>query len=77
MGRARRLTAGERLEARLRELGLSRTDLCARLKISSSALSRWISGERLPSLELAFRLEKELGFPAESWLVTPRTGTDG
>lgn len=59
---------GEQLSTRLDEIGLSRTDLSVRLEVSTAAISRWISGERTPSLEKAFLLERELGIPAESWL---------
>lgn len=72
----RRLSGGEQLAARLEERGLSQCDLSGKLEVSTSAVSRWVSGERTPSLEMAFRLEDELGIPAEDWL-TASTGTDG
>lgn len=76
MGKPRTIPVSEQLATRLEKLGLSQRDLSLRLDVSTAAVSRWISGERTPSLEMAFLLERELGIPAESWLC-PRTGTDG
>lgn len=65
------------LSERLSEMGLSQHDLSVRLGVSAGAVSRWVSGERQPSLEMALLLQRELGIPAESWVVQRRTGTDG
>lgn len=62
------------LEAKLYELGLTQADLSKRIGVSTGAVSRWLSGDRRPTLALAFRMESELGIPAELWI---RTGTDG
>ena len=68
MSKSRRLVGGELLAAVLEERALSRSTLCTKLDINESAVSRWISGERTPSLEMAHRLERELGIPTEAWL---------
>lgn len=64
------------LEENLERRGWSQTDLAERLGVSTAAVSRWLSGERTPSLEMAFRIEELLGIPAETWRPE-RTGTDG
>lgn len=68
MGKTRRLTVGERLAVRLEETGLNQSELSARLGVFDSAVSRWISNKRRPSLRMAIAIEKMLGIPAESWL---------
>lgn len=56
------------LEAKLGELGVTQADLSKRLGVSTGAVSRWISGDRRPTLAMAFRMENELGIPAELWI---------
>jgi transcriptional regulator with XRE-family HTH domain len=71
MGKVRRVgprNAAGRLAARLDELGLTQSELSERLGVSTSAVSRWLSGDRRPSLEKAFEIESDLGIPAELWL---------
>lgn len=50
--------------------GLNYAALADILKISVPHLSRLITGGRMPSLELAMRIEKLTGIPAESWITT-------
>lgn len=56
---------------------MSRLELCERIGADPSQVSRWVSGERAPSLRYASKLQKELGIPIDAWLDVPRTGTDG
>lgn len=42
-------------------------ELAARLNISCSFLCELMGGEHRPSLDLAIRMVKLLGIPAESW----------
>lgn len=54
---------------------LSRLDLARRLGVTDSAVSRWATGERCPSVTFAFAIERETGgaVPAASWqMVTAR-----
>jgi transcriptional regulator with XRE-family HTH domain len=61
--------AGDRLRARIDELGWTQNDLADRLGVSAGVVSRWLSGERTPSLEMAFRIQNsEVGIAADAWL---------
>lgn len=63
------LTAAEQLRKRLSDLEWSQSDLAERLDVSTAVVSRWLSGERTPSLEMAFRIQhSEIGLLAEIWL---------
>lgn len=66
MGKTR-VTAAERLRLRLEEKGWSRLRLCEAVDVSPAVVSRWLSGDRTPSLEMACRLEAALGIPVEAW----------
>ncbi|WP_367998669.1 helix-turn-helix transcriptional regulator [Shimia thalassica] len=50
--------------------GLSRTDWAKRLEISKSYMSDLLNGKRIPSLEVAVRIERATGgaVPASSWI---------
>lgn len=61
-------TGRERLAHTLAERGLSQQQLEKDLDVSAGIVSRWLAGKRVPSLEMAMRMERELGVPAESWL---------
>lgn len=62
-------TAAERLRARLDELGWSQTDLAKAIGASTTIVSRWLSGERVPSLDMAFRIQNsEVALPADIWI---------
>lgn len=43
-------------------------DVARRLRIGSSMLSLLASGKRTPSMELAGRIEKELGIAVDAWV---------
>lgn len=61
-------SAPERLRARLRELGWTQLELASAVRASPANVSRWLSGERTPSLSMAFAIEREVGLPASSWV---------
>ncbi len=62
--------AAERLRARLKKLEWSQLDLATALGVSTAVVSRWLSGERTPSLEMAFRIQNsKIAIPAEAWLT--------
>jgi addiction module HigA family antidote len=56
-------------EAYMEPLELSRTDLAQRLNVSTSTVSRILSGKAEVTPEMAVRLEYVLGRSAESWLA--------
>lgn len=35
-------------------------------------VSRWCNGTRLPSTEMAVRLQTEVGIPVETWTIAPQ-----
>lgn len=67
-------TGAALLRARLDALGWTQTQLAERLGSTPAAVSRWLSGDRVPDLEMAHRIENVTGVLTQSWL---RTGTDG
>ena len=74
MARPSRVPAPEQLRLRLEELGWSQSDLASDLGVADSVISRLLSGERSPSLELAFRIERsKVAMPAETWVDSPAT----
>jgi len=68
MVRPKEIPARQRLATRLEELGLSQADLGTRLAVSPASVSRWLSGERTPLLEMAFLIQRQFGIPADSWI---------
>jgi plasmid maintenance system antidote protein VapI len=67
MRRSSGRSGGEALIDKLAELGLSQTDLAARVDATGASVSRWISGERTPTLEMAFRIEDVIGLSPAVW----------
>jgi transcriptional regulator with XRE-family HTH domain len=68
----KRPTEGRRLLAlALERAGLSQADLAARLGVTQPAISRYLAAERMPTLELALALQRELGIPSDSWARAP------
>jgi transcriptional regulator with XRE-family HTH domain len=62
--------AAERLRSRLREIGWTQLGLAEAVGSSPANVSRWLSGERTPSLAMAFRIQNsEVGIPADAWLA--------
>lgn len=66
-----RVSGAELLRRRLVDLGWSQTELSRRIDASTGIVSRWLAGQRKPSLEMAFRIEVAAGLPAESWVDDP------
>ena len=65
----REANVSDRLKARLDELGWSQRDLAREVKTSAAVVCRLVSGERAPSLDLAFRIEKSpVAIPASAWV---------
>jgi ribosome-binding protein aMBF1 (putative translation factor) len=48
--------------------GWNQTKLSEELRMSTSVVSRWLSGERVPTWSSAVKIEKLLGIPARVWL---------
>jgi transcriptional regulator with XRE-family HTH domain len=62
-----KVSAAQRLRERLDEKGWNQTRLSDELGIRDSTVSRWLSGERSPSRDMACRIEAVLGIPVEAW----------
>lgn len=62
----------EQLRTRLKELGWTQTELATAIGVSTAVVSRWLSGTRVPSLDMAFRIQNSpVAIPAEAWIATP------
>ncbi len=60
----------ERLRARLRELGWTQRQFAEAVGSSAPVVCRILSGERAPSLDLAFRIQRsEIAIPADAWVT--------
>lgn len=70
MTAARRVPASQRLRAALEDREWTQARLGEEIHVSPGVVSRWLSGERTPSLEMAVRLETALGIPVEAWCVS-------
>jgi transcriptional regulator with XRE-family HTH domain len=57
----------EALRSILAAPGNSLTELSYRARVPYNALSSYVHGDNSPSLENAFRMQKELGIPAGDW----------
>ena len=62
-----RPSAAEILRAHLDERGWSQARLGKEITVSTAVVSRWLSGDRSPSLEMACRIEAALGIPVATW----------
>lgn len=70
--------AAERLRVRLKELGWTQLELALAIGVSGAVVSRWLSGERSPSLEMAFRIQNSaVGIPADAWIDPPDADESG
>jgi transcriptional regulator with XRE-family HTH domain len=56
------------------EAGLTQADIARRSGCSKSAVSRFVSGERTPDVDVAVRLAKALGVPVCELCGTPCKG---
>jgi transcriptional regulator with XRE-family HTH domain len=60
---------GQRLSARLAELGWTQLRLATEIGADTSLVCRWISGDRVPTLDMAFAIERSpVAVPADAWL---------
>ena len=50
----------------------SQRDVAKRLEIDESYVSLLVSGQRTPSLQLAARIQEELGIPIDAWVEEVR-----
>lgn len=70
----RRKTGAAILRARLKALRWSQSDLAKQIGVEPGPVSRWLTGARTPSLEMACRIQAATGVPVDAWRGT---GTDG
>jgi transcriptional regulator with XRE-family HTH domain len=68
----------------LRRLEWSQNELARRLGVDSGVVSRWLHGDKRPSLRFAIQLEAFCGVAASAWhkplpktFTLKPTGTDG
>lgn len=60
----------ERLRTRLKDLGWTQRDLAREIDTSAAVVCRIVSGERPPSLAIAFRIQKSpVAIPADAWVT--------
>lgn len=62
----------------MKNRGLTQADVRAMLQgrsgpLADGAMSRWLHGDRRPSLSLASQLAELFGIPVQSWHQVPRT----
>lgn len=62
--------ATEALQEALNERGWTQNELARQLETSSAVVSRWLTGQRRPELEMAVRLQRLLGISVESWIAS-------
>lgn len=61
------LPPGEHLAAKLNELGMTQADLALRTQLSRKHVSQLVNGEAPLSTDVAARLERVTGVPAQLW----------
>ena len=55
------------LVAAMERAQLSSRDVAELFLVNDSTVSRWLTGERTPGLEMAVAIERRLGVPVEAW----------
>lgn len=60
-------TGASALEAKIVEKGLTSYALAKQLGVGLSVVSRWLHGQRTPSLPAALALQELLGLPVTVW----------
>lgn len=55
------------LRRRLFELRWTQTKLAEAIGVTTGIVSRWISGERTPTVEMACRIFDAVGLPVDVW----------
>lgn len=69
------MTPGQRLSARLTEIGWTQTRLARETGADESLVSRWVSDERTPTLDKAVAIARsEVAIPVDAWVDLSRTG---
>lgn len=48
------------IKRRLAELNIKQRDLCKQLGVTEQTLSAWTNGKAVPTLEMAFKISKQL-----------------
>jgi len=57
------------LRARLKKLEWSQLEFATAIGVTAGVVSRWLSGERTPSLDMAFRIQRsKVAIPADAWV---------
>lgn len=63
------------LRARILRLGWSQNELARRLGTDSAMVSRWLTGQRCPSLDMGLKIEQITGIRCSDWVELERTKT--
>lgn len=63
-------TAVEAMRDAMARRGLNQTDVGSLVGVSSSYVCHLLAARRRPSVEVAARIERELGVPAREWAVS-------
>ena len=67
MGDRALTVAAKKLRTVMRERGWSQVQLAEHLGTSTAAVSRWLTGDRLPSLAMALAIEGSVDIPVQGW----------
>ncbi len=68
----------ERLRLRLKELGWTQREFAQACGASTAVVCRILSGERMPSLAMAFRIQNSaLALPADAWVTHANADESG
>lgn len=65
---------GNRISERLKEMGLKQTDLCKGTSLSTTAISQYCTGKRVPDTASLFKIAKVLRTSME-WILTGEYAT--
>ena len=64
--------AGTRLSTKIAVMGITKVQAAKLINVDRSCLYRWLSGERMPQIEFASRIEKVFSIPSRLWAVERR-----
>lgn len=56
---------------------LTPRDVAAKIHCTEMSVRAWASGRRVPTIELARRIEQASGIPVIAWVEVVRAGDDG
>ena len=65
------------LAKKIEALGLTQSEAAEKAGVSQSLLSRILGGRSQPSIETAFKFQRKLGIPAQSWCTGERSRRGG